>query len=313
MGITHFDEARSREFVIGHLGGRWSMLGESAGSVGAGVRRIQVPAGLWSTPVHEHGREEEIFYVLAGRGISWHGGQTAAIRAGDAIVYLANGGAHSIHALEDIDLLAFGPRAHDESVGFPRLGLSLVGNRAVESVPYAVDGAPIQFVRESQLGAPDLPAEPGERPTTIVNLADVEPATMQRPRIARTRRDLGRAVGSVAAGLQHVEVVPGMLATPQHCHSAEEEIFVILDGDGVLLLGSDEIPVRAGHVIARPPGTAVAHALRAGDAGLTFLAYGTREPNDIVYYPRSNNVILRGVGVVARLEHVELWDGEDEV
>jgi uncharacterized cupin superfamily protein len=313
MGITHFDEARSREFVIGHIGGRWSMLGESAGSVGAGVRRIQVPAGLWSTPAHEHGREEEIFYVLAGHGISWQGGETAPIRAGDAIVYRPNEGAHSVHALEDLDLLAFGLRVWDESPGFPRLGLSLVGSRAVESLPYAVEGAPIQFVREAQLGAPELPDEPGERPPTVVNVADVEPAITERPRVARARRDLGRAAGSVAAGLQHVEVAPGRLGSPQHCHSADEEIFVVLDGDGVLLLGDEQLPVRAGHVIARPPGTAIAHALRAGDAGLTFLAYGTREPNDIVYYPHSKNVIIRGIGVVARLEHVELWDGEDDL
>ena len=49
---------------------------------------------------------------------------------------------------------------------------------------------------------------------------------------------------------------------------------------------------------------------RAGDRGLTLLAYGTRDPNDIVYYPRSNKVSLRGAGVIARLEHVDYWDGE---
>jgi len=55
-----------------------------------------------------------------------------------------------------------------------------------------------------------------------------------------------------------------------------------------------------------------AHAFRAGSAGLTVLMYGTREPNDICFYPRSGKVFLRGVGVIARLgEQLDYWDGED--
>jgi len=46
------------------------------------------------------------------------------------------------------------------------------------------------------------------------------------------------------------------------------------------------------------------------DAGLTYLVYGTREPNDMCYYPRSNKVFLRGLGVIARLEQLEYGDGE---
>jgi uncharacterized cupin superfamily protein len=55
--------------------------------------------------------------------------------------------------------------------------------------------------------------------------------------------------------------------------------------------------VRSGDVVARPPSTGVAHSLRAGDAGLTYLVYGTREPGDSVYYPQSGQVRLRGLGV----------------
>ncbi len=62
---------------------------------------------------------------------------------------------------------------------------------------------------------------------------------------------------------------------------------------------------------ARPAGTGTAHAFRAGADGLTLFAYGTREPNDICYYPRSRKVFLRGVDLIARLEHVDYWDGED--
>jgi uncharacterized cupin superfamily protein len=216
-----------------------------------------------------------------------------------------------VHADEELDLLAFGPRERDESVGFPRLQMSLVGRRAVETVSATQDGAPFQFVREAQLGAPELPDAAAPRPATIVNLDAVTPEPLQRPRVRRTRRNLGRAAGSVTSGLQHVEVAPGKESTAQHCHSLEEEIFVVLDGAGVLVLGDDEIPVRTGTVVSRPAGTGVAHMFRAADAGLTYLAYGTRDPGDVCYYPRSNKISFRGVGLIARIEKLEYWDGED--
>jgi uncharacterized cupin superfamily protein len=216
-----------------------------------------------------------------------------------------------VYALEPLDLLAFGERSDDENVGFPRLAMSYVGNRMVGSLPGAIDGVATQFVLESQLGPPPLPPEPAPRPHTIVNVEDVEGVTVERTRIARTRRNLGLAAGSVKTGIQHVEVVPGKDSAPAHCHSLEEEIFVILGGDGTVVLGDEATPVRPGHVISRPAGTGVAHVFRAGDSGLTYLAYGMRHPGDVCYYPRSNKLAFRGLGLVGRLERLDYWDGED--
>jgi uncharacterized cupin superfamily protein len=116
-------------------------------------------------------------------------------------------------------------------------------------------------------------------------------------------------------------VPPGKLNAPPHCHSVEEEIFVILAGEGMLELTpsptawSDAVtgtfPVRAGTTVARPAGTRVSHGFRAGAAGLTLLAYGTRNPSDVAYYPRSNKVNFRGIGLIARVEPLDYWDGED--
>ncbi len=286
------------------------MVGAAAGCVNVGVRRIELPAGGWSTPAHEHGREEEIFYVLGGRGLSWQSGEAAEVRAGDCIVYLPGRGAHTLHALDPLDVLAFGERSEDESVGFPRLGMSYVGSRLVGSLPGAIDGLATQFVLESELGPPSLPSEPAPRPPTIVNTEDVEAVTVERPRVVRTRRNLGRAAGSVSTGIQHVVVAPGKESAPAHCHSLEEEIFVILDGDGVIMLAEEETPVRTGHVISRPAGTGVAHMFRAGDSGLTYLAYGMRHSGDACYYPRSNKIAFKGIGVIGRLERLDYWDGE---
>jgi uncharacterized cupin superfamily protein len=313
MGSTHLEQAPSREYDLGHLRSRWSFLGEAAGSVSVGLRRIEVAPGAWSTPAHDHGRAEEIFYVLAGGGVSWHKGSTALVAAGDCIVYAPGRGPHTLHAgSEGLDVLAFGPRSPDEALRLPRLGLSLIGNRAAASEPGMIDGVPVQFIREAELGPPDLPPELGSRPSTIVNLSEVTPDPLTRPRVQRVRRNLGRAAGSVHTGLQHVEVAPGKESTAQHCHSLEEEIFVILDGDGVLVLGEAvQTPVSAGSVISRPAGTGVAHLLRAGPGGLSYLAYGTRDPGDVCYYPRSNKIAFRGVGLIGRLESLDYWDGED--
>ena len=308
VGIVHIDEVQGHELAVGHLRGTWSFLGQAAGAVGVGATRIQVPAGGWSTPAHDHGVEEELFWVRGGRGLSWHKDKAFEIGPDDCILYPPRRGHHTLHALEDLDVIAFGPRVYDESARFPRLGASMVGIRFVDSAEGSTDGMPTQFVREAELGPPELP-EPSERPSTIVNVADVEGVETGRQRIHRTRRNFGKAVGSVTTGLQHVEVVPGKLSGPQHCHTMEEEIFVVLDGAGTLLLDDEEIAVQPGHVVARPPGTGVAHNFRAGDGGLTYLAYGTREPGDACFYPHSNKIKIGGA--VFRVEPLDYWDGED--
>ena len=53
-----------------------------------------------------------------------------------------------------------------------------------------------------------------------------------------------------------------------------------------------------------------AHALRAAaDADCTYLAYGMRRDDEIVFYPRSRKAYLGGV--LVRLELADdYWDGE---
>jgi len=49
----------------------------------------------------------------------------------------------------------------------------------------------------------------------------------------------------------------------------------------------------------------------AGPSGLRYLAYGTRERGDVCFYPRSRKIAFRGLGVIARIEALDYWDGED--
>jgi uncharacterized cupin superfamily protein len=287
-----------------------------------GVQRIRVDPGKWATPLHLEGFDEEIFYVLAGAGVSvqdaGEGMEAFAVRAGDCLVHRALEHAHTLSGgAEGIDVLAFGQRSYAANTLLPRAGVSWLGST------WVLQGAPEDhpWAREAAAGPPDAGAL-AARPDRIVNLDDVPVHERRHGRVAGDWRDLGRAAGSERTGLRHARVAPGMRSNPAHCHSAEEEIFVVLGGSGELellpspVLAADGVeatthPVRRGSVVARPPGTRTAHAFVAGDDGLELLAYGTREPNDITYYPRSGKVSFRGVGLIARLEALDYWDGED--
>jgi len=63
-------------------------------------------------------------------------------------------------------------------------------------------------------------------------------------------------------------------------------------------------------VVSRPAGTRIAHQFIAGDGGMAILAYSNIDPNDLAFYPDSNKVKLRGLGVTVRVEPVDYWDGE---
>ena len=72
--VLHWDDARTWRGERGHIAGTWqSLTGRASRTVG--VKRIQVDPGMWSTPLHLEGAEEEIFYVLGGSGVSvqWEG------------------------------------------------------------------------------------------------------------------------------------------------------------------------------------------------------------------------------------------------
>ena len=302
----HWDNVTAGRRAAGHISGMWADLGQAAGSRTVGLRRIQVDPGSWATPAHVHEADEEIFYVLAGSGLSWQDGACFDVGAGDCLVHLAGAEAHTLRADDEgLDVLAFGTRTRMGSAHWPRTGLSLLGRTWVE-----VGEGAAWDEKEAAAGEPEVTG-PQERPASIVHENAVKPVHWgEGERASIWRRNVSHEAGSVKTGLRVVVVDPERYGTVPHCHSSEEELFVVLDGDGLLELGEEKHPVRRGTVISRPAGTGVEHAMQAGTGGLTFLAYGTREPNDITYYPRSNKVFIRGVGLIGRVEPLNYWDGE---
>jgi uncharacterized cupin superfamily protein len=304
--VIHWDEVEPTTTDLGELRGTWRRLARAAGAIGIGANRIDLPPGGRSTPVHTHTGEEEMFYVLGGAGLSWQDGRTYAIAAGDCLFHAPRGPAHTMIAGDGgMRVLAFGPRQRTETGPLPRAGVTWIGGSWGE-----FGGGEHPWVREVAAGPLDVPEPEPERPGSITNLADVEPVDFGRGDVGAVRRDLGRAVGSRATGLKHATVRPGMLSSIPHCHASEEEVFIAIDGSGTVVLGDDEHPVREGSVVARPPGTGVPHAFRAGDGGLTLLCYGTREPGDVRYYPRSGKLFIPGLAASFRVEQVDVWDGE---
>jgi len=305
--IANWAEVEVHEVDRPPMGATLQRLGDAAGSKNVGVNRIRVQPGRLSTPPHSHAQSEEIFFVLSGAGLLWQDEEVYEVRAGDTIVHVADREEHTLLAgPEGLDVLVYGTRHPAEYGWLPRSRAMRFGYVWVEG---RVDDP---WTIECEVGDLDF-ADPGARPANVVAVADVEEDE-------DGDRLVAEAAGSVASGLKWSRRGPGAELAIPHCHSAEEEVFVVLEGDGTLELwpsprplagaGRETHSIRTGDVIARPPGTRVSHFVKAGPNGLTCLVYGTRELNDICYYPRSNKIAFRGVGVLGRIESLDYWDGE---
>jgi uncharacterized cupin superfamily protein len=311
VGIVHWDDVEGRRRAKGEMDATWQPLARAAGSQGVGVNRVRVEPGMLPTPPHSHGASEEMYYVLDGSGLAWQDEEVFEVHAGSCVVQCANEREHTFRAGPDgLDYLVYGTDHPTELGWLPRsrairLGWPWVEGRADDPWDVEAHAEPLAF------------GEPGERPPNIVHLDDVETESEG----GETWKALAAAAGSRQAGLGWSRLEPGRTGSPPHCHSEEEEVFVILEGSGTLELWPspvaerrgverEDIPVRPGHVVARPPGTKVGHAFRAGPDGMTMLVYGTRRPNDIAYYPRSRKIYWRGVGLIGRVESLEYGDGE---
>ena len=304
--VTHWDEVAGETDRAGHIAATWRDLGSAAGSFRAGVVLGELAAGDAASPAHVHADQEELFYILEGAGFSWQGGRTYAVAEGDCLLHRVHEEAHTLVGGEGgMRYLAFGPRTGSSITWLPRGGVLRLGPHWIPTEledPWALEAA---------AGPPDLTTVEAERPPTIAALADVPPSEVHRGKVRQKLRRIGDALGAETTGMRHVRIAPGAHGTPHHCHGAEEELFVVLGGDGMVRLGDEHVPVARGSVVARPPGTGVAHSFVAGDAGLELLGWGTREPNDICFYPDSGKVFLCGVGVIGRLEPCDYWEGEE--
>ncbi len=136
---------------------------------------------------------------------------------------------------------------------------------------------------------------------------------------------IGSQLGLKGLGCNYVCVEPGRRAFPFHNHLGNDEMFVILEGEGTYRIGTDEHPIREGDICGGPRGGPdTAHQLiNTGEGKLRYLAISTLQDPDIVEYPDSDkfaalaikpgpdfmNAHLRFIG---RLESsLSYYDGEN--
>ena len=158
----------------------------------------------------------------------------------------------------------------------------------------------------------------------IVNIADVElqprPPHMRPTGRAAERFDARMALispqlGAKKLGYNLTAVPPGKRAFPFHNHRLNEEMFYIIEGSGEVRIGQETYPVRAGDIVACPPGgPELAHQIvNTGDVELRYLAVSTMETPEVCEYPDSGKIGVLGDGMryVNRSDaQVGYWDGE---
>lgn len=136
-------------------------------------------------------------------------------------------------------------------------------------------------------------------PRPFVNLDDVEFDDIEDNGYYTSKRALfSRSIGARKLGYNLTELPPGKAQCPLHSHRQEEEMFLVLEGQGELRFGDQRFKIRKHDVIACPTGDAtVAHQIiNTGTVPLRYLALSNLSHTEICEYPDSNKV---GVFVAA--------------
>jgi uncharacterized cupin superfamily protein len=112
-------------------------------------------------------------------------------------------------------------------------------------------------------------------------------------RYTSSRGQIGSHIGAKKLGYNLTVLPPGKAQCPFHCHHAEEEMFLILEGQGELRFGAERFPLRKHDVIACPTGGAeVAHQIiNTGTTTMRYLSLSTKAELEICEYPDSQKIL----------------------
>lgn len=149
----------------------------------------------------------------------------------------------------------------------------------------------------------------------IINIDDLTWIERQGPgRFHRRQAEIGLLIGARKLGYQLMELEPGKIMVPLHGHTAEEELYVVLEGAATIRFPRGEFPIRKGDFIALPVGTAAAHSIR-NDTGArcVLVALANIDPSDCAFYPDSDKLLVaRGMmrRMVSGTAELDYYDGE---
>jgi uncharacterized cupin superfamily protein len=137
-----------------------------------------------------------------------------------------------------------------------------------------------------------------------------------------SRASISDHIGARNLGYNLTVLPPGKVQCPFHNHHGEEEMFLILEGEGELRFGDERYPLRRHDVIACPPGGAeVAHQIiNTGATTMRYLALSTLVAVEACEYPDSGKISIvagkrgqRGLRKIFRAEStVDYYDREPD-
>jgi uncharacterized cupin superfamily protein len=111
--------------------------------------------------------------------------------------------------------------------------------------------------------------------------------------------------------VNRVRLRTGQATCPFHYHLREDEVFIVLEGMGVLRYGDGLSEIVPGDCISCPAGTRIAHQIaNPYEEDLIYLAIGPHEPHEVCVYPDSDKVSVRGVKMRGTLSPKEYFDDE---
>jgi uncharacterized cupin superfamily protein len=127
---------------------------------------------------------------------------------------------------------------------------------------------------------------------------------------------IGPLLGAKDLGYSYDVLPPGKAGCPFHSHRAEEEMFFIVRGRGLLRYGTETRPIRAGDFICCPTGGPdTAHQIiNDSSEELAYISVSTMMPAEVCEYPDSGKIGAFGGGVVRHMtrpsQALDYWDGE---
>jgi uncharacterized cupin superfamily protein len=127
----------------------------------------------------------------------------------------------------------------------------------------------------------------------FVNLSEVEFTDVEENGFYTSKRaQFSAAIGARKLGYNLTELPPGCAQCPFHSHRVEEEMFLILEGEGELRFGDQKYRIGKHDVIACPTGgPATAHQIiNTGSTTLRYLSLSTLADVEVCEYPDSNKV-----------------------
>lgn len=134
------------------------------------------------------------------------------------------------------------------------------------------------------------PAELRERLIRNFNDAPRE-RFLRAPRYDSETASMTKRTAAHQMGASFDIVAPGQQSCPYHFHYAEEEMFIVIQGQGTLRVAGELVPIKAGDVISIPAGPEYPHhIINTSDAPLHYLSVSTQKEPEICVYPDSGKV-----------------------